>query len=182
MPSSASCVNASCPKAERRPGGTSARSPGRVAAVETRWHTGQPAAYGLVMTSTLRTVLRSRLTTAMRERDRSAVSVLRTAVAAIENAEAVPVGDGPEGAASTPASAFTSPDVAGAAVGLGVTEAERRRLDHATERSVVVLEVSSLVEAETAYAAAGDRERARSAALGAALLQSVLDEADRPGG
>jgi len=72
--------------------------------------------------------------------------------------------------------------VAGAAVGLGVTEAERRLLDHATERSVVAAEVSSLVEAQAAYAAAGDRERARSAAHGAALLQSVLDELDRPGG
>ncbi|GAA2743136.1 hypothetical protein GCM10009868_15730 [Terrabacter aerolatus] len=78
----------------------------------------------------LRSALRSRLTTAMRERDRTAVSVLRTAVAAIENAEAVPT-DG---------------------------------------RTV------------TAYAAAGDGERARSAAVGAALLRSVLAEVDGVGG
>ena len=123
------------------------------------------------MSSALRTVLRSRLTTAMRERDRAAASVLRTAVAAIENAEAVPVDDGHTVA--------TSADVAGAAVGLGVTEAERRRLDDATERSLVVAEVRSLVEAEAAYAAAGDRERARDAAAGVALLRAVLDE---PGG
>ncbi len=123
------------------------------------------------MSSALRTVLRSRLTTAMRERDRAAASVLRTAVAAIENAEAVPVDDG--------RTVATSADVAGAAVGLGVTEAERRRLDDATERSLVVAEVRSLVEAEAAYAAAGDRERARDAAAGVALLRAVLDE---PGG
>ncbi len=120
------------------------------------------------MSSALRTVLRSRLTTAMRERDRAAASVLRTAVAAIENAEAVPVDEG--------RTVATSADVAGAAVGLGVTEAERRRLDDATERSLVAAEVRSLVEAEAAYASAGDRERARDAAAGVALLRAVLDE------
>lgn len=117
----------------------------------------------------LRSALRSRLTTAMRERDRAAVSALRNAVAAIENAEAVP---------TEARSVTTSAEVAGAAVGLGVTEAERRRLDHGAERSMVAAEVSSLVEAETAYAAAGDGERARSAAAGAALLRSVLAEVD----
>ena len=125
------------------------------------------------MSSVLRSVLRSRLTTAMRERDRAAASVLRTAVAAIENAEAVPVDDG--------RTVATSADVAGAAVGLGVTEAECRRLDDATERSLVVAEVRSLLEAEAAYAAAGDRERARDAATGAALLRAVLDESGGAG-
>ena len=125
------------------------------------------------MSSALRTVLRSRLTTAMRERDRAAASVLHTAVAAIENAEAVPVDDG--------RTVATSADVAGAAVGLGVTEAERRRLDDATERSLVVAEVRSLVEAEAAYAAAGDRGRARDAAAGVALLRAVLDESGGAG-
>ena len=120
------------------------------------------------MSSALRVVLRSRLTAAMRERDRAAVSVLRTAVAAIENAEAVPTD---EGTAVT-----TSADVAGAAVGLGVTEGERRRLDDAAERSIVLSEVLSLTEAEVAYAAAGRTEQARDAALGAALLSDVLDE------
>jgi len=136
---------------------------------ETPWHPVQPTAYGLGMTSMLRSALRSRLTTAMRGRDRTAVSALRNAVAAIENAEAVPT----EGRSVT-----TSAEVAGAAVGLGVTEAERRRLDHGTERSVLAAEVDSLVEAETAYAAAGDLDRARSAAAGAALLRSVLVEVD----
>ncbi|KRF43067.1 hypothetical protein ASH01_14690 [Terrabacter sp. Soil811] len=125
------------------------------------------------MSSALRTVLRSRLTTAMRERDRAAASVLRTAVAAIENAEALPVDDG--------RTVATSADVAGAAVGLGVTEAERRRLDDATERSLVAAEVRSLVEAGAAYASAGDRERARDAAAGVALLRAVLDESGGAG-
>ncbi len=120
------------------------------------------------MSSVLRTALRTRLTTAMRERDRAAVSVLRTAVAAIENAEAVPVDDS--------RASVGSADVAGAALGLGATEADRRRLDEATERAVVALEVHSLVEAQQAYAVAGDHDRARSAEAGADLLRAVLDE------
>jgi uncharacterized protein len=109
----------------------------------------------------------------MRERDRAAVSVLRTTVAAIENAEAVPVDES--------RTATTSADVAGAAVGLGVTEAERRVLDDTAERSLVAAEVQSLVEAEAAYAVAGDSARARDAAAGAALLRAVLDESDGRG-
>jgi hypothetical protein len=120
------------------------------------------------MSSALRTVLRTCLTTAMRERDRAAVSALRSAVAAIENAEAVPVHDGPTPTASA--------DVAGAAVGLGATEAQRRLLGEDAERSLVLAEVQSLVEAEAAYAAAGDRDRAQSAAVGVAVLTAVLDE------
>lgn len=122
------------------------------------------------MASPLRSLLRARLTAAMRDRDRGAVNVLRTTVAAIENAEAVPV---PDAAAPT-----ASPDVALAALGVGATEAERRRLDRGTEREVVAAEVRSLHEAEAAYAAAGDVERARSAAAGAELLRGILDEVD----
>lgn len=125
------------------------------------------------MSSSLRTALRSRLTTAMRQRDRAAVSVLRTAVAAIENAEAVPVDEG--------RTATTSSEVAGAAVGLGVTESERRRLDDDTERSLVRDEVRSLVEAQAQYVAAGDPARAQDAAAGAALLRAVLEESQVAG-
>jgi hypothetical protein len=127
------------------------------------------------MSSTLRAALRARLTVAMRERDRGAIAVLRNAVAAIENAEAVPVR---EGSAST---TTTSAMVAGAALGVGATEAERRVLDRATERAVVLAEVAALVEAEQAYAAAGEASRARSATAGVALLEAVLSESGRPG-
>ncbi|GAA2020571.1 hypothetical protein GCM10009740_06240 [Terrabacter terrae] len=135
------------------------------------------------MSSTLRLLLRARLTAAMRERDRCAVGVLRSAVAAIENAEAVPV-PGTSAAGSVPSGSVwsgssSSGDVALAAVGLGATEAERRRLDHAAERAVVVAEVRSLLEARTVYAAAGQGDRAGAAAVGAELLTDVLEEADR---
>jgi hypothetical protein len=125
------------------------------------------------MTSMLRTCLRSRLTLAMRQRDREATAVLRSAIAAIENAEAVPVPatQAPPGTSST-----TSARVSGSALGIGATEAERRVLDAATERAVVRAEVASLCEAEQAYAAAGDSSRAQSASAGAALLHAVLVE------
>ncbi|WP_278255357.1 GatB/YqeY domain-containing protein [Nocardioides convexus] len=61
--------------------------------------------------------LRADLTAAMRRRDRAAVSTLRSVLATIANAEAVPVADTP---------AATEGPVAGAVVGLGAAEAPRR--------------------------------------------------------
>jgi hypothetical protein len=104
----------------------------------------------------------------MRERDRAATSALRSAVAAIENAEAVPVVDRPTVA--------TSADVAGAALGIGAAEAERLVLDATDERRVVAAELVALAEAEAAYAAAGDTERATAASAGARVLRDVLDD------
>jgi hypothetical protein len=98
--------------------------------------------------------------------------VLRSAIAAIENAEAVPV---PVAVPADDAST-TSTRVAGAALGVGATEADRRVLDASTERSIVLAEAGSLREAQQAYAAAGDRERAQYASAGAALLHAVLDD------
>lgn len=111
----------------------------------------------------------------MRERDRAATSALRSAVAAIENAEAVPVVDCPTVA--------TSADVAGAALGIGAAEAERLVLDATDERRVVAAELVALAEAEAACAAAGDTERATAASAGARVLRDVLDDVpgDVPG-
>jgi hypothetical protein len=119
------------------------------------------------MTSTLRAALRSRHTRAMRHRHREATAVLRSAIAAIENAEAVTV---PADDAST-----SSGSVAGAVLGVGASEAERRVLDAATERAIVLAEAAGLREAQQAYAAAGESSRAQSASAGAELLQAVLD-------
>ncbi|WP_404391868.1 hypothetical protein [Humibacillus xanthopallidus] len=124
------------------------------------------------MPSTLRAALRSRLIVAMRERDREVVAVLRNAVAAIENAEAVPVVDLPT---RTTSAATTSAEVAGSALGVGAAEADRRDLDTAAERNVVLAEVAALIEAEQVYAAAGDTSRARSASAGVAVLEAVLE-------
>ncbi|GAB3881054.1 hypothetical protein GCM10028802_25820 [Terrabacter terrigena] len=108
----------------------------------------------------------------MRERDRAVTAALRNAVAAIENAEAVPVADGPMVGGSA--------DIAGAALGVGATEAARLVLDPAAERHVVASELAALLEAEGAYAAAGDPERAATAAAGAEALRDVLTELADP--
>jgi hypothetical protein len=84
--------------------------------------------------------LRLALAEALRARDTIAISVLRSALGAIGNAEAV----GPGAAASMGSG---SPYVAGAVAGLGAAEAERRRLSAA--------EIDQIVRAE-----AGERERA----------------------
>lgn len=86
-------------------------------------------------TSILRTNLRQRLTAAMRERDRPAVNALRSVLAALDNAEAVPVASGP---------AAASEHVAGASVGLGAGEAARRELTVADEREVVEREIAEM--------------------------------------
>ena len=68
----------------------------------------------------LRATLRRDLTAAMKARDTDAVTALRTAIAAIDNAEAV--------AAPQAAPAATSEHFAGARAGLGAAEAARRQL------------------------------------------------------
>ena len=104
--------------------------------------------------SPLRSRLRAALVDARRARDAETVSTLRTALAALENAEAVPTGS-----------------VAGALedapVGVGAAEAERRVLSEADELAVLDAEIAALDEAGRAYAcsvperAAAAREAAR---------------------
>lgn len=116
--------------------------------------------------STLRTALRSRLTVALRERDRAGAATMRSAIGALENAEAVPTtGD----LAST-----TSSHVAGAAVGLGAAEAERRLLTDADERAIVGDEIDALRAAADEYTRAGAADRAAEARAAAQLLDDVL--------
>lgn len=121
-------------------------------------------------TSTLRTALRTRLTRALRERDRATASVVWSAIAAIENAEAVPVAE----RAPIPAGEVTSEHVAAAATGLGAAEAPRVQLTPDDEERIVRAEVDALGEAASAYEAAGQRDRAADARRGADSLSQVV--------
>lgn len=68
----------------------------------------------------LRSALRADLLTAMKARRTEVVSALRTALAAVDNAEAVTVPDAPVESVSE--------HVAGSGIGVGSTEIERRAL------------------------------------------------------
>lgn len=91
--------------------------------------------------------LRADLTAALRQRDRDAVRVLRTTLAAIANAEAqpadtvaAPAGDGP---------------IAGAASGLGAAEVDRRELTAADVADIVAGQRAERLEAVARIVAAG---------------------------
>jgi uncharacterized protein len=79
--------------------------------------------------------MREDLRAAMKARDHVAVAALRSALAAIANAEAQDADLAPS-AAST-----TSEHVAGAVSGLGATEVDRRVLTHADVQAVLTQEV-----------------------------------------
>ena len=114
----------------------------------------------------LRARLRTDLVAAMRARDTGVVAALRTAIAAIDNAEAVEVDAGMDD--------VTSEHVAGAESGVGSTEAARRVLSLDDLQAVLRAQVGErLTEAEryASYDRAEDAERLRreAEALGAYL-------------
>jgi uncharacterized protein len=78
----------------------------------------------------MRTSLRDDLKAALKARNRVAITALRSALAAMENAESVP--------ADRPLDSSTGNEhVAGAATGLGAADVERRQLTEADLRSIV---------------------------------------------
>ncbi|WP_083707023.1 hypothetical protein [Intrasporangium flavum] len=121
-------------------------------------------------TSRLRLALRAHLTAAMRERDRVAVSAVRTTLAALDNAEAVPL----DAVAGGPGPVTGSEHVAAAAIGVGAAEVDRRELSEDDERALVAAEVASLLEAARHRRAAGDPTEAEDAEAAARLLEAVV--------
>lgn len=105
--------------------------------------------------------LRADLTAALRRRDRPAASTLRSVLATIANAEAVPVADDP---------APTEGPVAGAVSGLGAAEAPRRELSETDVRALVARERDELLAA----AAVVPAERAAELRAAADLLGTYL--------
>ncbi|MFW5472970.1 hypothetical protein ACOCJ5_06660 [Knoellia sp. CPCC 206450] len=123
------------------------------------------------MTSPLRTAMRSALTDAMRSRDRVAASALRSGLAALDNAEAVPVTDAVPLDGSSP--------IAGAAVGVGATEATRRELSARDEHALVRAEVTERRAAAAEVEAAGRADRAADLHHEADVLETVLAQVAR---
>ena len=111
--------------------------------------------------SPLRTRLRAALLEARRARDAETVSTLRTALAALENAEAVPT-------------AARAGAIEQAPVGAGAAEAARRVLTNADELALLDEEIASLHEAGRAFSSSAP-DRAAAVRRAAETLSALRD-------
>ena len=111
--------------------------------------------------SPLRTQLRSALLDARLARDTVATSTVRTVLAALENAEAVPVG-----------SVHAAGAIEDSVRGVGEADAPRRVLSDADERAILEAEIASLDEAVAAYDGVAP-ERAAAARAGIKVLAAL---------
>jgi hypothetical protein len=119
----------------------------------------------------IRDRLHQALRDAMRARDSVAASALRSALAALDNADAVPAGQGP--------AAASGPHFAGAVAGLGAGEVPRRGLAVGEAERIVRAEIAEREAAAAGYEGAGHGEQARRLRRGARTLTSVLDPGTR---
>lgn len=115
----------------------------------------------------VRQALRDALPGAMKARDTPSRNAIRSALAAIENAEAVPA-DG-----ANPAVA-TSEHVAGAAIGVGAAEAQRRELDEEQILEIVSSERNERLVTAAELRALGQEARATELETEAAALDAFL--------
>ncbi len=115
---------------------------------------------------TVRKRLQLALHEALGARDMIAASALRSALAAIGNAQAVPPGP-------APAIGANSPHVAGAAAGLGAGEAERRRPSDGEAEEIVRMEVAERQAAARDYEQGGHTDRADRLRRKARVLMSA---------
>jgi hypothetical protein len=114
----------------------------------------------------LRAALRQGLTAALKTRDSVAAAALRTAMAAIDNAQAVPAP-----AANSPT---TSAHVAGAASGPGSIEAVRRRLSAGELRDILRGQITEHAAEADRYDALGRPDAAERLRRQARTLAAYL--------
>jgi uncharacterized protein len=137
----------------------------------------------------LRARLRRALPAAMKARDRLAVTALRSALAAIDNAEAFDpdealaegMDDLLEPAGWEPADAddvdAAHPGFAGTAAGVGATEVERRSLTPKQVEGIVRAEIETREEAATVLEGVGKHEHAERVRAEARVLTPFLEPA-----
>ncbi|WP_067827811.1 hypothetical protein [Nocardia inohanensis] len=115
-------------------------------------------------TQPLRDRLRAALPVAMKARDRTATAAIRSALGAIDNAEAVDGSDVKAGA------------IEDSAVGPGTAERDRRILTEADIEAIVRAEITDRLTAATEYEGLnGGVDRAASLRAEAAALTSLLE-------
>jgi len=117
----------------------------------------------------MRSRLRRDLSAALKARDEVVVAALRSAIAAIDNAEAVAT----TRQAGLPAS---SQHIAGATAGVGSSEVPRRVLGGEDMNAVVRAQVEERWEAAEQYESLGRHDRAERLRREAAVLAAYLPE------
>ena len=116
----------------------------------------------------IRDRLRAALRTAMKARDTLAVDAIRTALAAIDNAEAVEIAD---------TTAFSVSRIAGSVAGVASTEVPRRSLTEAEMAELVEREAADRRSAAEGYEQEGYPKRAAELRDSAAVLDGLLHAA-----
>lgn len=119
----------------------------------------------------IRQALEAELAAAMRRRDTAVVRVLRTALAALGNAEASPA------ARTTGTAVSDTPHIAGAARGLGATEAPRSPVDEEEQRVIVAAEAAELAGHVDRLTRLCRLDEADGARRGLRVLTDLLDDA-----
>jgi len=120
----------------------------------------------VVANEAIRDRLHQALRDALRARDKIAASALRSALAALDNAGAVPPGQAP--------AAASGPHFAGAVAGLGAGEVPRRGLAAGEAEQIVRAEIAER-EAAAGYEGAGHDEQALRLRQEVGVLTSVLN-------
>jgi uncharacterized protein YqeY len=110
----------------------------------------------------------------MKERDTVAAAGLRSALAAISNAEAVPLPATSPGPRARPAPQ-SSPHFAGAVAGLGAAEVSRREVTEDEAAAIAAAEAAARRAAARDYQAAGHADRAGRLRREAQAIESALD-------
>jgi uncharacterized protein YqeY len=108
---------------------------------------------------------------ALRARDMIAVSALRSALAAIDDAGAIPAG-------TARAAGAGSRQFAGSAAGLGAGEAKRRSLSEAEVEKIVRAVVTGRRAAAREYERAGHADQADRLRRWACVLESAVDASE----
>ena len=111
--------------------------------------------------------LRRGLTAALKARDPDALAAHRTAIAAIDNAEAVPAPSGNQ--------ATTSAHIAGATSGPGTTEAARRPLSDSELQDILREQIDERTREASRYDALGQADAAGRLRRQARTLAAYLD-------
>jgi uncharacterized protein YqeY len=122
---------------------------------------------------TVRNRLRAALPDAMKARDSVAVAALRSALAVLDNAEAVDANRAPQPSVG-------HPKFAGTVSGLGAAEVERRSLSAAEMEELVRAEVTERHAVARDYERAGHRAHAERLRSEATVLSSYLGGRDAP--